>query len=98
LDDKTSAKVMGSFYKHLSQAEPVDVALEQAKLDYLAGAKEFKSHPSYWAAYLPVGDTAALDLKKPNWSIWVLGFALALALIIFLLKMSLKKKAPKVQN
>ncbi len=81
LDDKTSAKVMSSFYKHLSEAEPIDQALKQAKLDYLASAKEFKSHPSYWAAFLPVGETRPLAIKKPNVWRWVLGFGIVILIV-----------------
>ncbi len=55
VEDKVSAQIMADFYRHLSSGEPVDGSLRMAKLDYLKGAREIKSYPSYWAAFLPVG-------------------------------------------
>jgi CHAT domain-containing protein len=81
IDDRTSAQVMKGFYKYLSEGEPLDVSLSKAKLDYITGTSEFKSHPFYWAAFLPVGDVRELDVKKPNWWGWVLGVGLAIIVL-----------------
>jgi CHAT domain-containing protein len=73
IDDKTSANIMEKFYTHLAKGEPIDLALAKSKVEYMAGAKEFNSHPYYWAAFLPVGNPLALDTPKPNWWGWVCG-------------------------
>ena len=67
IDDHTSAQVMGDFYKHLSNGENIDRALAKAKADYLASVSEFNSHPAYWAAFLQVGDTRAIDVNRYDW-------------------------------
>lgn len=84
IDDKISAQVMGKFYEHLSQGEPIDQSLAKAKLDYLKNTMEFNSHPYYWAAFLPVGNPESLDVKKPNWWGWVLGLAMMIVLLCWL--------------
>jgi|GEM_PF-6224516 CHAT domain-containing protein len=85
INDRTSAQVMKSFYKYLSDGEPLDVSLANAKTDYIKGAGEFNSHPFYWAAFLQVGDVRALDVKKPNWWGWVL-VGLGAAFLFILVK------------
>lgn len=66
INDGTSAQVMGDFYKHLSYGEDINKALANAKKDYMANASEFNSHPAYWAAFMQVGDTRAIDIKVPE--------------------------------
>lgn len=83
LDDRTAAKVMRSFYAHLSENEPIDDALTNAKSDYLSSANEFKSHPSYWAAFLAVGDTRPLDLNRSKAWIWTVTL-LVISSVVFL--------------
>jgi CHAT domain-containing protein len=76
IDDRTSAQVMRSFYKRLSDGNDVDMALAQAKLTYLANANEFKAHPSYWAAFLQVGNQRALKAARPAVFTWVVAFVI----------------------
>ena len=84
IDDRTTAQVMKSFYSHLSNGEALDEALAKAKLDYLTNVNEHNSHPSYWAAFLQVGDARSLDIKKPNWVGWVWGVFILLLLTLVL--------------
>jgi CHAT domain-containing protein len=72
INDRTTAQVMKSFYKYLSDGKQLDISLAQAKTDYIKEATEFNSHPFYWAAFLQVGDVRELDVGKPNWLGWVL--------------------------
>ncbi len=72
IDDGTSAQVMSNFYKYVSEGEPLDKSLANAKADYIEGASEFNSHPSYWAAFLQVGDTRAIDNKKIISKFWII--------------------------
>jgi len=69
INDHTSAQVMGDFYKYISIGEDIDKALAHAKLDYINTSSEFNSHPAYWAAFLQVGDTRAIEIEKYDWMI-----------------------------
>jgi len=60
VEDLSGSTLMSSFYKFLSQSFPKDVALQQAKLDYLESADPLKSHPYFWSGYVAIGDTQTL--------------------------------------
>ncbi len=54
VDDASTAKFMKAFYSNIRRGEPIDVALQQAKLDFLhAGGRT--SAPFYWAAFVASG-------------------------------------------
>jgi CHAT domain-containing protein len=72
IDDRTTAQLMNKFYKYVSEGNALDISIANAKLDYIRGANEFNSHPFYWAAFLQVGNSEKLDIKKPNWWGWAL--------------------------
>ena len=57
-DDTSASALMERFYKRLAQGESVGSALRNAKLDLLAQYGDQLS-PFYWAAFIPVGETAA---------------------------------------
>ena len=78
VEDQPGAGIMTSFYKYLSQGKSKNVALQQAKLDYLESADQLKSHPHYWAAYMNIGDINPVqNLESP--------FPRSVTLIIYLL-------------
>ena len=64
IDDRSSSKIMESFYKNLVNGHSKDRALQIAKLDYLSQASPVKAHPFFWAAYIPVGMMSPIDLNK----------------------------------
>ena len=60
--DKSTSKIMIAFYEHLKTGVTKDVALQQAKLDYLAQVEDPKqAHPYYWAGFVVFGDTSPLS-------------------------------------
>ncbi|RRG24472.1 CHAT domain-containing protein [Ancylomarina euxinus] len=60
VEDLSGSTLMSSFYKYLAQSFPKDVALQQAKLEYLETADAFKSHPYFWSGYVVIGDKETL--------------------------------------
>jgi CHAT domain-containing protein/tetratricopeptide (TPR) repeat protein len=60
VDDKSGADIMTLFYKKLNKGISKDVALQQAKLEYLESASQLRSHPYFWASYVDVGNTKPL--------------------------------------
>ncbi len=88
-NDRSSAEIMSSFYKHLSIGKNKSVALRQAKLDYLKQADVIKSHPYLWAQFVATGDMRPV-VEKSYWQ-WVVGTVVFLILISFVI-LKLRKK------
>jgi CHAT domain-containing protein len=85
--DKTSNELMKGFYNYLSQSNTVNVALQNAKNDYLSNADNIKSHPYFWAGYVSVGNSdmkfANPNRKSFSWMIFVSAVLLLSGIIIF---------------
>ncbi len=70
--DRETAVIMESFYTHLQAGLPKDVALQRAKLEYLAQTSDpALRHPYYWAGFVLSGDTDGYSSRVPAW-VWVL--------------------------
>lgn len=85
VEDVAGAKIMGSFYKYLSQGKPKNTALRQAKLDYINTTSPSFVNPRFWAAYSLMGDTS--PVKKTWWKEpWIIisGITLFLIFVVFL--------------
>ncbi|MFP2997844.1 CHAT domain-containing protein [Spongiivirga sp. MCCC 1A20706] len=82
VSDKESSKLMHYFYQHLKNGDTKDVALQNAKLDYIKNTQdELLRHPYYWAGFVFSGDNTPIKSKK----YWIFGpILLALTGIIFL--------------
>lgn len=95
IDDRTTAQMMSNFYRHLSEGKAIDIALAQAKADYLAGANEFNTHPSYWAAFLQMGDSRSLSTNNYDLSVTFLASIAVFLLFFLLILYSTKKQKEK---
>jgi len=89
--DQTGAWLMERFYENLNNGMGKDVALQQAKLDFLVQANQLKSHPYFWASYVVIGDAAPISFGSDyKWEVAVivivllLLFALAFAKRLFI--------------
>lgn len=83
VDDEQTASIMLDFYHYLQQGMTKDEALRTAKTTYLKNNSALRNHPFYWAAHIPMGDTASMKLPKQiSTHYWLLGFS-ALALTAF---------------
>jgi CHAT domain-containing protein len=59
--DESTAIIMKAFYQHLKNGDHKDVALKNAKLDYLASVAEPElRRPYYWAGFVLMGDTSPI--------------------------------------
>ena len=54
-NDKSTAAIMGEFYRHLRIGEDMYQSLREAKLAYLKGADKITAHPANWSAFVSVG-------------------------------------------
>ncbi|WP_273568026.1 CHAT domain-containing protein [Maribacter halichondriae] len=90
IDERSSTQILDYFYTYLEQGLPKDVALRQAKLDYLATAKGRTLHPQYWAGLVLMGDTSPIELSGSNLWHWI---SIGLALIVLLVFVLFKRKS-----
>jgi CHAT domain-containing protein len=52
------------FYKYLGKGLPKDIALQQAKIEYLSTHSGEKQDPKFWAAAVLVGDASAIKTSN----------------------------------
>ncbi|ARA93929.1 hypothetical protein AWN76_012690 [Rhodothermaceae bacterium RA] len=86
VDDRAMSRIMETFYRHLRDGLPKDVALQRAQLDYLEAAPASAQSPFFWAAPVLYGDPHPLHLSRPlPWG-WLLGLLALVALLPFLFR------------
>ena len=71
-NDLTTAQIMTNYYKNLKEGLSKDIALQQAKLQFLAENQEV--HPYYWATFVGFGDMKAIKESSFSWFPYLIGF------------------------
>jgi CHAT domain-containing protein/Flp pilus assembly protein TadD len=95
VEDYSGVELMTSFYSALSEGKTKDVALQQAKLNYLRNSDQLKAHPHFWAAYVNIGDTTPLLMSKKIHNLWLyigLCALLIAGILITLIKVRNRRK------
>ena len=88
INDKASAEIIVEFFKNLKKGERKNVALRNAKLNFLKNNPD--ASPFYWAAFIAIGDTQAVKNSFPS-SILLLGSG-GIFMILFLLSRKRKTR------
>ena len=78
--DHSSALLMNRFYYYLSEGLEVDMALQNAKIDFLTSGDPVKAHPFYWAGYVTIGNPVSFASGSRKWFIILLS---GLVVVIF---------------
>lgn len=82
IPDLISKGIIVDFYKNLKSGKPKDLALKQAKLNYLDSVKDpLGQHPYYWAGYVAYGNQQALTSYTTQR--WFIGLMVLLILTLF---------------
>jgi len=81
--DQSGSYLMERFYHYLDNGDKKDVALQLARLDFLSSANKLKSHPYFWASYVLIGDSNAINLHKNVRMVTGLVYGFLLLLILF---------------
>lgn len=89
VDDKSGADIMTNFYKYLKDGQSKDVALQNAKIEYLSTATQLMAHPYFWSAYVNVGNSKPLRFSGSN---NYLGYAAGAILVMVLVFLFLRKQ------
>ena len=65
VEDQSTYQLTELFYKHLAEGLPTDVALQEAKKDFVKVASSEKKLPYFWSAAILAGKAETIELKKP---------------------------------
>ena len=84
-DDAATAFIMKKMHGYLQQGLSKDIALQQARLDYLAddGTPDRYKTPAYWANLVIIGNLQPVAVVRLHWQIPVLLTGLALIAALF---------------
>lgn len=91
VDDEASSKLTQLFLKQLKIGKPKDIALQQAKIEYLNSATPEVLPPYYWSSYKLTGSTEALS-KSSNIKYFVLGSCVVLLLVWIAIRNKKKRR------
>src|SRR5690606_21742850 len=87
IDEQSSMEIIASFYGYLAQGKPKNLALRNAKLDYLSTAEGRTLHPQYWSGLVLMGDIAPVAItSSTSWWLWasiLIGFLVLIYLVQF---------------
>jgi CHAT domain-containing protein len=87
INDQSSATLMQYFYENINKGLPTDVAMQQAKIEYLRTQNGLALHPNFWSAFTVVGKAQPIPMSKSNIWFWLIatGASLVLLYTLFLL-------------
>ena len=91
-NNQSTYRITELFYKYLTKGQPLDVALQSAKKEFLGTSNLEHKLPYYWAAPLLVGKSDSIQLQKPFPWKWATAALLALILLSIGLWLSRKGK------
>ncbi len=93
-DDRSTSLILQKFYQYLHKGYTRSKALQQAKLDYLAGDAVNKN-PAYWSHLILIGNTEPLYKKKYplKWGIVIICLGLVVGAVVFRIWKNGKKKS-----
>lgn len=93
VQNETTYKLTELFYKYMSKGEPLDVALQKAKLEFLEQASQEKTLPYYWAAAIMMGNTEPIeDDETPIYWKWFVVIAIIITGTLTAVKLHTYKK------
>ena len=78
LEDVYADELIQGFYRELKKGRPKDIALQQAKLQYLALEGSERRAPNYWGALVLSGALEPLKAGAQDWVLYLVGLLLIL--------------------
>jgi CHAT domain-containing protein len=72
IDNVSTYQLTEYFYKYLAKGLPIDVALQQAKLEFLQTVPRSQQLPYHWAPAILVGNTDPVAYPKKGGFQWIL--------------------------
>ncbi len=81
VDDLSGSEMVKNFYAYLKKGYTKSRSLRKARMDYLSGADQMRSHPYFWSTMVIIGDDDAVYLPLKRYIIIILVLAIAGLLI-----------------
>lgn len=78
--DKSTPELMKYFYQNLKEGQAKDVALNNARKQYLATAQGKARHPFYWGGFVLIGDNSPIE-DDANLLVYVIPSVLIIVMI-----------------
>jgi len=94
-NDKSTATLMGDFYKYLAGDQPKNSALQHAKLDYIKSNEGLKAHPYYWSQFIISGEVKSISnsiFEKAKSRLTIILILTSFSLALFLAYKSLNTR------
>jgi CHAT domain-containing protein len=87
INDQSTAVIMQYFYEGIKKGLSTDVAMQQAKIEYLRTQNGLALHPNFWSAFTVVGKAQPIPLSSSNIWFWVIvaGAGIVLLYTLFML-------------
>ncbi len=79
--DKSTPELMRYFYRNLNEGQAKDLALNNARKEYLENATGKARHPFYWGGFVMIGDNRPLTSQPRNLT-WLLMISVATVVVI----------------
>jgi hypothetical protein len=64
VENESTYRLTELFYKYLSEGSSPDIALQNAKREFMRTTSKEKKLPYYWASAILIGKTDKIELKK----------------------------------
>ncbi|MCX6256499.1 MAG: CHAT domain-containing protein [Bacteroidia bacterium] len=97
VEDRSGYLLTAGFYKGLYAGKEVNIALREAKLDYLKKSDAIRAHPYFWAAYVNIGSTDKVFTPWNNWYL-ISGIVIFCVLVLFAVRIVMaRRKIKKVK-
>lgn len=90
VDDASSAKLTQYFLENLKAGKSKDIALQEAKLQFLETASPEALHPFYWSSFKLTGNTTALS-EDSQLKYWLGGGIVAVFLVFIYVRLRQNK-------
>ncbi|MEM1574183.1 MAG: CHAT domain-containing tetratricopeptide repeat protein [Candidatus Methanomethylicaceae archaeon] len=84
INDQATSQLMQRFYFYVKNHNSIELALQKAKLELINSGT--LSHPYYWAAFIPYGDTNIITIKKDIPPIIFASLLLLFIILCFLIR------------
>ena len=62
VNDKSTPSLMASFYSNMKNGLHKDIAMQKARIDFIASGDHADAHPFFWGSFICVGDMEAISM------------------------------------
>jgi CHAT domain-containing protein len=73
LQDAYTTEIVTLFYDNLTKQQPKDIALAEAKRQFLAADQSERRAPNYWASLVVIGSIEKIEVSAAHSHIWLVG-------------------------